>query len=94
MRPLTAISCLELPLSVRLDTETEKKLEEVADALDRPKGWVVREAIRHYAEAIADYDIALERLADPDGKLIDHEEAKHALGLVDSVGRQGAERGF
>jgi len=72
-----------MPLSVRLDAETEKKLEEVARSLDRPKGWVIREAIRHYAEELADYDIALERLADPDAKLIDHEEAMRALGLVD-----------
>jgi RHH-type rel operon transcriptional repressor/antitoxin RelB len=72
-----------MPLSVRLDAETEKKLEEVALNLDRSKNWVVREAIRHYAEELADYEIALERLADPDAKLIDHEEAKRALGLVD-----------
>lgn len=72
-----------MPLSVRLDAETEKKLEEVALNLDRSKDWVVREAIRHYAEEIADYEIALERLTDPDAKLIDHEEVKRALGLVD-----------
>ena len=72
-----------MPLSVRLDAETEKKLEEVALNLDRSKNWVVREAIRHYVEELADYEIALERLADPDAKLIGHEEAKRALGLVD-----------
>lgn len=72
-----------MPLSVRLDAETEKKLEEVALNLDRSKDWVVKEAIRHYAEEVADYEIALERLTDPDAKLIDHEEAKRALGLVD-----------
>ncbi len=72
-----------MPLSVRLDAETEKKLEEVAISLDRSKGWVIREAIRHYAEEIADYEIALERLSDPEANIIDHEEAKRALGLVD-----------
>ncbi|HYA40784.1 MAG TPA: ribbon-helix-helix domain-containing protein [Syntrophobacteraceae bacterium] len=72
-----------MPLSVRLDSETEKKLEEVALNLDRSKDWVVKEAIRHYVEELADYEMALKRLADPDAKLIDHEEAKRALGLVD-----------
>ena len=72
-----------MPPSVRRDAETEKKLEEVAGSLDRSKGWVIREAIRHYAEEIADYEIALERLSDPNVKFIDHEEAKRALGLVD-----------
>ncbi len=75
-----------MPLSVRLDAETEKKLEEVALSLDRSKGWVIREAIRNYAEELADYEIALERLADPNAKLMDHEEVKRALGLVDQVG--------
>ena len=70
-------------MSVRLDAETEKKLEKVALNLGRSKDWVVREAIRYYAEESADYEIALERLADPAAKLIDHEEAKRALGLVD-----------
>jgi len=72
-----------MSLSVRLDAETEMKLEEVARSLDRSKGWVIREAIRHYVEEIADYDVALERLADPDAEFLDHEDAKRALGLVD-----------
>ncbi len=70
-------------LSVRLDAETEKSLEEIASALGRSKGWIIGEAIRHYAEEIADYKVTLERLSNPDVKFIDHEEAKRALGLVD-----------
>lgn len=72
-----------MPLSVRLDAETERKLEEVALNLNRSKDWVVKEAIRLYTEELADYEIALQRLSDPNARLIDHEEAKRALGLVD-----------
>jgi RHH-type rel operon transcriptional repressor/antitoxin RelB len=72
-----------MPFSVRLDAEMEKKLEEVAHSLDRSKGWVIREALRHYVQEIADYDVALERLVDPDAKLVDHKDAKRALGLFD-----------
>lgn len=72
-----------MPLSIKLDAETEKRIEDVAGTLAKSKSWVIREAVRYYAEEVADYEIALERLADPDGKLIDHEEVKRVLGLVD-----------
>jgi predicted DNA-binding protein len=73
----------DMPTSVRLDAETEQKLEEIAKSLERSKGWIIREAIRHYADEVADYEIALERLTDPNAKLIDHDEVKRVLNLVD-----------
>jgi predicted DNA-binding protein len=72
-----------MPTSVRLDAKTEQKLEEIAKSLERSKGWIIREAISHYADEVADYEIALERLTDSDAKLMDHNEAKRFLDLVD-----------
>lgn len=72
-----------MPTSVTLHADTEQKLEETAKSLERSKGWIIREAVRHYADEVADYEIALKRLTGSDAKLMDHNEVKRVLNLVD-----------
>jgi len=70
-------------MAMTLDSMTEKKLEELAKTLGRSKLRILKDALHHYADELKDLDAALERLNDPHAHLIDHEEAKRALNLVD-----------
>lgn len=38
------------PTSVRLDDELTRKLDTLAVAIDRPKAWLIEQAVRHYVE--------------------------------------------
>jgi predicted DNA-binding protein len=70
-------------MTVTLDSITEKKLEDLAKALGRSKLRVLKDAVQYYADELKDLNSATERLNDPHAHLIDHEEAKRALKLVD-----------
>jgi len=70
-------------MAINVDSSTEKKIEELAKTLGRSKSSVLKEAVRHYAKECTDLDEAMRRLHDPHARLIDHEEAKRALKLVD-----------
>jgi len=72
-----------MPLSVRLDETTEQELRKAASVLDRPLGWLVKEAIHYYLDEIADLEIALQRLRDPRAQWVDHEDARRELGVED-----------
>jgi predicted transcriptional regulator len=57
-----------------LPADLAEKLDHLAERLDRPKGWVVKEAIASYV-ALEDerHRMTLEALADVDAKrLVDH----------------------
>ena len=70
-------------MAMTLDSMTEKKLEELAKTLGRSKQRILKDALQHYADELKDLDAAMVRLNDPHARLIDHEEAKRALNLVD-----------
>jgi predicted DNA-binding protein len=70
-------------MAIAVDSSTEKKSEELATALGRSKLSALKEAVRHYADECKDLDEAMGRLKDPHAHLIDHEEAKRVLNLVD-----------
>ena len=52
-------------LSVRLDPETEKRLEALAARTGRTKSYYVREAILEHLEEMEDRYLAIERLENP-----------------------------
>jgi len=61
-----------------LPTELAERLDDLAARLDRPKGWVVKEAIASYL-ALEDkrYRLTLEALADVNaGRALDHAEVE------------------
>lgn len=41
------------PTSIRLDDELTRKLDALAAATDRPKAWLVEQAVRRYAAVVA-----------------------------------------
>ncbi len=68
-------------LAVRLDDDTERRLEKLAKETHRPKSYYVREAVRLYLDEQEDYEIALSRLHDHSDKLISSNEMRKRLGL-------------
>ena len=61
-------------VSVRLPEDVAKRLEELAESLDRPKTYIVTKALREYLEEYEDYLIALHRLNDKDDRLVSEKE--------------------
>jgi predicted transcriptional regulator len=63
-------------VTAHLPTDLAEKLDGLADRLDRPKGWIVKEAIASFV-ALEEkrHRLTLEALADVDAKrTIDHAE--------------------
>lgn len=52
-------------LSVRLDSETERRLDDLAKATGRTKTYYVKEAIRAHLEEMEDRYVAIQRLEEP-----------------------------
>ena len=52
-------------LSLRLDPETERRLEELAARTGRTKSYYAREALLEHLDAMEDRYIAIERLENP-----------------------------
>lgn len=57
-------------ISVRLDDDTARALDELAKATDRPKTYFVEKALESYLAEYADYQVALDRLRDKDDPII------------------------
>lgn len=64
------------PLSIRLQTELNDSLAAIAANLDRPKSWVIEQAIRDYVAAQAWQMAAIEEgIAAADaGRVVTHED--------------------
>jgi predicted transcriptional regulator len=63
-------------VTAHLPTDLAEKLDDLAERLDRPKGWIVKEAVASYV-ALEDKrrELTLEALADVDAKrTVDHAE--------------------
>jgi len=67
-------------LAIRLDAETEKRLEDLAKKTGRTKTFYAREAILEHLDDLEDIYLASERLRRP-AKTYSAEEVKHELGL-------------
>lgn len=67
-------------LAIRLNEETEKRLERLAKRTGRTKTFYAREAILEHLEDMEDAYTAIYRLEHPQPS-ISSEEAKRALGL-------------
>jgi predicted transcriptional regulator len=65
-------------VTAHLPTELAEKLDDLAERLDRPKGWVVKEAVASFV-ALEEkrHRLTLEALADVDRKrTLDHSEVE------------------
>jgi len=68
-------------VSVRLPAEIVRELENLANATERSKTYIIRKAIESYLQESADYLVALERLNDKDDEIISSDEMRERLAL-------------
>lgn len=70
-----------VPVTVRLPTALNAKLEQLAQATRRSKSWLAAEAIGAYVATEADYLAAIEegRAAAREGRLVPHEKVREWL---------------
>ena len=66
--------------SVRLSDKLLYALDRVADAVDRPRSYIIRKAIEAYVDEYAEYQIGLGRLRDKDDAIITGQELRKRLG--------------
>jgi predicted transcriptional regulator len=64
--------------SVRLDNETLTRLGQMAEAMDRPRAWLMAEAIKQYVSREEWFIREVEKgvKAADEGRLIDHADIK------------------
>lgn len=67
-------------LAIRLDPDTERRLELLTKKTGRTKTFYAREAILQHLEDLEDIYLATQRLQHP-GKTFSADEVKHKLGL-------------
>jgi RHH-type rel operon transcriptional repressor/antitoxin RelB len=67
-------------LSVRIPDDTMKALEELADATDRSKTYLVEKALESYLAEYADYRVALDRLLDKEDVILSSGEFRKRIG--------------
>ena len=64
--------------SVRLDEKTLKQVGQMAKAMDRPRAWLMAQAIKQYVEREQRFmeDVKVGIAAAGEGRLVDHAEVK------------------
>ena len=68
-------------MSLRLPSRLAQELGKLAEAVERPKSYLVRKAVETYLSEHADYQIALERLHDREDTVLSGHQLRKALGL-------------
>ena len=68
-------------MSLRLPNRLAQELGKLAEAVERPKSYLVRKAIETYLAEYADYQLALERLHDRDDAIVSGHALRKTLGL-------------
>ncbi len=72
-------------VSLRLPDKLVHELENLANATERSKTYIIHKAIKSYLRESADYLIALERLNDKDDEIISSDEMRGRLAIRDRV---------
>jgi RHH-type transcriptional regulator, rel operon repressor / antitoxin RelB len=68
-------------LTLRLDDQTDRRLQRLAKESERPKSYFIKKALELYLQEYEDYQIALERRADKDDEILTLAQVRKALGL-------------
>jgi Predicted DNA-binding protein with an HTH domain len=68
-------------LTVRLDEQTDRKLQKLARESERPKSYFIKKALELYLQEYEDYQIALARRADKDDEVLTLAQVRQALGV-------------
>jgi len=66
-------------ISLRVEGDLKRRVDEVARQTGRSKAWVIRKAIDLYLEDVEDIEISEQRLADPKDKVISSDELMSRL---------------
>jgi RHH-type transcriptional regulator, rel operon repressor / antitoxin RelB len=70
---------IEGVISLRVEGELKRRVDEVARRTGRSKAWVIRKAVDLYLEDIEDIEMSEQRLADPKDKVISSDELMSRL---------------
>jgi predicted transcriptional regulator len=67
---------MQLATTIRFDLETREQLDKMAEQLDRPRAWIIKEAVAQYLERETWYLAELQKGIDDAeaGQVISHEE--------------------
>lgn len=68
-------------LTVRLDEQTDRKLQKLARESERPKSYFINKALELYLQEYEDYQIALARRVDKDDEVLTLAQVRKALGV-------------
>jgi len=67
--------------SVRLPSETVRRLDRLSKTIDRPKSQLIKTAIEEYLQEYEDYLISIGRLNDKNDTIISEKDLRRKLGL-------------
>jgi predicted DNA-binding protein len=70
-------------MSIRLPTQLVKEIEKLAQAMERPKTYLIRNAIELYLGEYADYQFALDRLQDKGDEILSPAGLREELEIQD-----------
>ena len=70
-------------MSIRLPTQLVKEIEKLAQAMERPKTYLIRNAIELYLGEYADYQLALDRLQDKGDEILSPAGLRKELEIQD-----------
>ena len=68
-------------MSVRLPEDLIAGLDHLAEATDRSRSYLVKEAIETYLTEYEDYRLAMDRLLDKDDEIVSGSELRKRLGI-------------
>jgi len=68
-------------VSITLDTTVIEKIDLLATTSDRPRSWLIAQAIDSYLLDLEDAEEAIKRSRDPDDAVISEDELRKTLGL-------------
>ncbi len=68
-------------ISIRLPDNLAKLLTEISNQTERPKSFHIQKALETYIKEYADLQIALDRLNDPNDKVVSSKDMRQLLGL-------------
>ncbi len=71
---------MPVSVSIRLPDHTAKALDELADATERSKTFLILKALEAYLDEYSDYQVALDRLRDKDDPVLSAAELRKRLG--------------
>ena len=72
---------MQVMTTVRFDPEIRERLDKMAEQLDRPRAWIIKEAVARYLEQETWYQAQVQKGIDDmeAGRVISHEEVAARL---------------